>query len=126
MQERDEIGVVADQVGTPTWARELARAIFRFADIPDAVGVFHWTDAGIAGWYDFAVSIQEEARYLGILQNEISIKPIRTEDYPTPARRPAYSVLDKTATWEALGYTASHWRNSLRLMLKELKEQVYA
>lgn len=126
MRERDRLGVVADQVGTPTWCKDLAKAIYDLAKKTAVHGIYHWADAGVASWYDFAVAIQEEARHLGILQNEISIKPIRTEDYPTPAKRPAYSVLDKTATWEALGYTASHWRNSLRLMLKELKEQDYA
>jgi len=126
MGERDRLGVVADQVGTPTWCRDLARAIYGLAKKTDLHGIFHWADAGVASWYDFAVAIQEEARHLGIIQNQISIKPIRTEDYPTPAKRPAYSVLDKTSTWEVLGYTSSHWRNSLRLMLNELKEQDYA
>jgi len=122
LAERKEISIVADQVGTPTWARGLARAICHFADIPEARGIYHWTDAGVASWYDFAAAIQEEAHKLGILQGLIPVMPIRTEDYPTPARRPPYSVLDKTATWKTLGYTASHWRVSLRQMLEELKQ----
>jgi dTDP-4-dehydrorhamnose reductase len=126
MTERDEIGIVADQVGTPTWARDLARTIYRFADFPSAQGVFHWSDAGVAGWYDFAVAIQEEAREIGFPLKNTTIKPIRTADYPTPAKRPAYSVLDKTATWETLGYTSLHWRDSLRSMLAELKELNHA
>lgn len=119
MAEREEICVVADQVGTPTWARDLAKAIYHFANIPDAQGIFHWTDAGVASWYDFAVAIQEEALRLGILQNPIPMLPVRTEDYPTAAKRPPYCVLDKTASWQTLGYTASHWRKSLRHMLAE-------
>ena len=105
MADKDEISVVADQVGTPTWARGLAKAIYRFASIPETQGIYHWTDAGVASWYDFAVAIQEEAHQLGIIQSSIPIIPIRTEDYPTAAKRPPYSVLDKTATWQILGYT---------------------
>jgi dTDP-4-dehydrorhamnose reductase len=122
LEHKDKISVVADQIGTPTWARGLAKAIYHFADIPDVHAIYHWTDAGVASWYDFAVAIQEEAHRLGILQSLISIKPIRSEDYPTAAKRPPYSVLDKTATWQTLGYTAPHWRVSLRRMLEEVKE----
>jgi dTDP-4-dehydrorhamnose reductase len=121
MTEREAISVVADQVGTPTWARRIAGAIYQFAGKPDIHGIYHWTDAGVASWYDFAVAIQEEGHRLGILQSLIPIKPIRTEEYPTAAKRPPYSVLDKTATWEILGYTALHWRAALRLMLEELR-----
>ena len=122
MAERDGISIVADQVGTPTWARDLAKTIYRFANIRDMHGIYHWTDAGVASWYDFAVAIQEEAHRMKILQSLIPIIPIRTEDYPTAAKRPPYSVLDKTATWQTLGRTASHWRVSLRLMLEEIKQ----
>ena len=126
MAARKEISVVADQAGTPTWAGDLARAIYHRAGMANVQGIYHWTDAGIASWYDFAVAIQEESLQLGFLKKSIPVKPIRTKDYPTPAKRPPYSVLDKTATWETLGYIASHWRISLRLMLKELKESGYA
>jgi dTDP-4-dehydrorhamnose reductase len=125
MAERDEISVVADQVGTPTWTNGFAGAIYKFAAKPEVQGIYHWSDAGIASWYDFAVAIQEEAFSLDILNNIIPIKPIRTEDYPSPAKRPPYSVLDKTATWQILGYTAPYWRRSLRQMLIELKEFDY-
>jgi len=125
MAERDEISVVSDQVGTPTWSKGFAGAIYKFAAKPEVQGIYHWSDAGIASWYDFAVAIQEEAFSLDILNNIIPIKPIRTEDYPCPAKRPPYSVLDKTATWQILGYTAPYWRRSLRQMLIELKEFDY-
>ena len=121
MTERENIRVVADQVGTPTWARGIAEAIYQFTSNTDIHGIYHWTDAGVGSWYDFAEAIQEEGHQLGILPNPIPIIPVRTEDYPTAARRPPYSVLDKTATWEILGYTAPHWRKSLQLMLKEFK-----
>lgn len=120
MRERERLGVVADQVGTPTWARDLARALWRAAEL-GLTGTHHWTDAGVASWYDFAVAIQEEALALGLLTRPIPIDPIATADYPTPARRPAYSVLDKTAFWTALGRPAGHWRVGLRGMLKELR-----
>ena len=122
MAEREELGVVDDQVGTPTWAKELAKTIWLIAGKTDMQGTYHWTDDGKASWYDFALAIQEEAYGLGLLQKTIPIKPIKTEEYPTPARRPAYSVLDKTSTLEALDCKASHWRESLIKMLIELKE----
>jgi dTDP-4-dehydrorhamnose reductase len=120
MRERDQIGVVSDQVGTPTWAGSLAEAIWTAAARPELSGVLHWTDAGVASWYDFAMAIQEEAFALGLLERAVPVRPLRTEEYPTPARRPSYSVLDKSATWAALGAPVRHWRESLRLMLREL------
>jgi dTDP-4-dehydrorhamnose reductase len=121
MGEREEIGVVADQIGTPTWADGLAAAVWEIGARPEIGGIQHWTDAGVASWYDFAVAIQEESRAAGMLGTAAKIIPLRTEDYPTPARRPSYSVLDKTATWKELGLLAPHWRVNLRQMLKELR-----
>jgi dTDP-4-dehydrorhamnose reductase len=121
MGERKTIGVVTDQVGTPTWARGLAEALWQMCRVQPK-GVWHWTDAGVASWYDFAVAIQEEGLCCGLLDREIPILPINTVDYPMPARRPAYSVLDKTETWAALGMTPPHWRVALRRMLLDYKE----
>jgi len=118
MAERKSLSVVTDQVGTPTWARGLAAAIWQMCRLRPA-GIWHWTDAGVASWYDFAVAIQEEGLARGLLTREIPILPISTEAYPTPARRPAYSVLDKSATWAALEMPPPHWRVSLRRMLDE-------
>lgn len=122
MSERDELGVVADQVGSPTWARGLAQIIWQAMEA-GLTGIYHWTDAGIASWYDFAVAIYEEGRAIGLLSNSqvCRINPIRTEDYPTPATRPAYSVLDKTVTCNALNIEQDHWRVALRRMLQELE-----
>lgn len=119
MRERDEVRVVADQVGTPSWASSLAEAIWALT-LQSKVGIFHYTDSGVASWYDFAVAIQEEALELGLLDRAVPIVPITTADYPMPAKRPAFSVLDKTETWKALGGIAPHWRVQLRRMLKEL------
>lgn len=121
MGERENIGVVADQVGTPTWGGGLAEALWQMCYLQPK-GIYHWTDAGVASWYDFALAIQEEGLACGLLDREIPIQPINTVDYPTPAKRPSYSVLDKTGTWAALGLTPSHWRVALRRMLNECKE----
>ena len=123
MRERDEVSVVADQVGTPTSARSLAAALWTLA-ARDAAGIHHFTDSGVASWYDFAVAIAEEARIVGLLERDVVVRPISTDQYPTPARRPAYSVLDKSATWAILGAPAAHWRASLRAALKELQDSV--
>lgn len=115
MRERPEIRVVSDQIGTPTHADSLARAIWAL-DAAGATGLHHWTDAGVASWYDFAVAIHDEALALGLLSSPVTIVPIRTSDYPTPARRPAMSVLDKGSSWAITG-PAAHWRAELRLAL---------
>ncbi len=117
MRLGEPLEVVEDQIGTPTWARRLARALWRTAADPGVTGTHHWTDAGVASWYDFAVAIQEEALELGTLDRPVDIRPVRTEAFPTPARRPSFSVLDKTATWKALGIEPVHWRQALRDML---------
>ncbi len=123
MAEREELTVVADQVGTPTWARGLARALWSFAERPALAGTYHFSDAGVASWYDFAVAIGEEALALGLLPRLPRILPVPTAAYPTPAQRPAYSVLDKGATWQDLAIDGVHWRRQLRLMLHDLREQ---
>jgi dTDP-4-dehydrorhamnose reductase len=120
MRERPEVRVVADQIGTPTHVAGLARALWALS-AAGARGNHHWTDAGAASWYDFAVAIQEEALALGLLDRAVPVIPIRTEDYPTPAQRPAYSVLDKTSSWAITG-PAAHWRTELRLCLTAIKD----
>lgn len=123
MGARDRLGVVADQIGTPTWARGLAQAVWELGLGGICARTLHWSDLGVASWYDFAVAIQEEALQRGLLSRAVPVDPIRTEDYPTPARRPAYSVLDKTDTLALLAAPRQHWRAALRQMLDELKEQ---
>jgi len=112
--ERDELRVIADQVGTPTSTRSLAEALWAGAARVDLCGLYHFSDAGACSWYDFAVAIGEEGAARGILTRPAAVQPIRTEDYPTPARRPQYSVLDKTATWRDFGLVPIHWRQRLR------------
>ena len=121
MGERDELGVVNDQVGAPTWARGLAVALWGFTEHPDTHGIYHWTDGGSCSWYEFACAIYDEGRSLGLLEREVEITPIPTSEYATPAQRPAYSVLDCSSTDELLGLERSDWRSQLAGMLKEVE-----
>jgi dTDP-4-dehydrorhamnose reductase len=116
MATRPEINVVVDQIGTPTHADSLARAIWALA-ATDHTGIAHFTDAGVASWYDFAVAIHDLAQAAGLLDSVVRINPIPASAYPTPARRPAYSVLDKAQTLDWLGYTSDHWRHELATMI---------
>lgn len=120
LAEKGSLGVIADQVGTPTWAMALAEVVWKTAKTPTITGTHHWSDAGVASWYDFAVAIQEEALTAGLLKRGIPIKPLATEQYPLPAKRPAYSVLDKHSLLAATGIIPFHWRDNLRKMLGEL------
>ncbi|HLZ85447.1 MAG TPA: dTDP-4-dehydrorhamnose reductase [Caulobacteraceae bacterium] len=119
MAERGEVRVVADQIGTPTSATTLAEALWGLCGA-GAQGIHHHTDAGVASWYDFAQAIGEDGHAAGLLERAPRVLPIRTEDYPTPARRPAFSVLDKTSTWAILGRPSPHWRCALRAVLRRL------
>jgi len=120
MREKKSLRVVADQIGSPTSADSIAAVLWKFATCADANGIWHWSDAGIASWYDFAVAIGEEAHSLGILEHQPDVTPIGTADYPTPARRPAFSVLNKNTTLEVLNLVPVHWRRNLRSVLKEI------
>lgn len=122
MAERDSLGVVAEQVGSPTWTRTLSNTLWRLVE-QKPQGIFHCSDNGVASWYDFAIAIQEEAFALGLITKTIPITPLQSKQYPTPACRPAFSVMDKRSTEQQLGYSLPHWRNSLRKMLMELKQQ---
>lgn len=123
--ERDELLVVADQIGSPTWAREIASAIAHFIpklktdSVSELYGIYHFTNSGVASWYDFAVAIFEEAQGLGLPLQVQQVTPITTADYPTPARRPAYSVLHCAKIATVLGTSPPHWRQSLRQMLRD-------
>jgi dTDP-4-dehydrorhamnose reductase len=120
-RERPVVRVVADQVGTPTSAGSLAECVWRATLADDLTGILHFTDAGVASWYDFAVAICEEAATLGLVTEPVDIVPIATEEYPTAARRPSYSLLDSSTTLQRLNLTPVHWRTRLRQVLKELR-----
>lgn len=122
MSERDTLAVVCDQVGTPTWARGLAQAAWAIVVRPQLQGIYHWSDAGVCSWYDFAVAIAEEGYAAGLLPSPVTVTPIPARDYPTPARRPPCSVLDKQRSWQELELPPRHWRVQLRAMLMDLKD----
>jgi len=119
--EREEIRVVADQVGAPTWTRDLADAMWQLMQ-KQQTGLFHYCNEGQASWYEFACAIMEEARVLGYPLKVEQVIPITTSEYPTPATRPAYSVLSRTKIQTLLDNPIPHWRQSLGLMLKELQQ----
>jgi dTDP-4-dehydrorhamnose reductase len=121
MLERGAVRVVADQRGTPTAAASIARALWRIADLPRVHGLLHWTDGGVASWYEFASAIAEDALAAGLLPHAVQVTPITTADYPTAAHRPANSVLDIRDSVAQLGITPAHWRRNLRATLAQLQ-----
>jgi len=113
--DRPSIHVVADQIGSPTYASDLAEAVFRMLEKNIFEGrIFHFTNEGVCSWYDLAHEIMR------ISGKTTQIIPIETWQYPTPAKRPAYSVLSKTAIKAHLEYTIPHWSDSLRECMKQL------
>lgn len=120
LRERGTVRVVAEQFGSPTAAHSIAEAIWAILARPAVAGTHHWTDSGVASWYDFAVAIAEESAAVGKGSATANVIPIGTADYPTPAKRPRFSVLDKTETCAALELTPRHWRQNLRKVIGEV------
>jgi dTDP-4-dehydrorhamnose reductase len=119
--QRSEIRVVMDQVGSPTWTKDLATTIMKLiSQLPlEISGIYHYTNGGVTSWYDFAIAIFEEAAQLGFPLEIERVIPIITAEYPTPAKRPAYSVLSTRKISHILGEFPPHWRQSLRAMLRD-------
>ncbi|MGY8815925.1 MAG: dTDP-4-dehydrorhamnose reductase [Gammaproteobacteria bacterium] len=124
MKERDELRVVVDQVGSPTWSKGLALTIWAMVTNNIHAGIYHWSDAGVTSWYDFAVAIYEEARAINLVEKQINFIPIPTSKYPTPAQRPYYSVLDSSETNKIWSVQSEHWRTALRKMLVEYQKLI--
>ena len=121
MADKPQLSVIDDQIGTPTWAKGLAEVCVSAAQ-NKTQGVYHWTDEGVASWYDFALAIQELGIEKGLLSSAIPVLPIPSSQYPTPASRPHYSVLDKTSTRDTFSsLNLTHWRTQLSAMMDELK-----
>ncbi|MCW5906979.1 MAG: dTDP-4-dehydrorhamnose reductase [Chitinophagales bacterium] len=115
-KERDSLNVVSDQIGSPTYARDLAAAILNIVQREKWVsGLFHYSNEGVASWYDFAIAIRDYAEL------KTSINPIETSQYPTPAVRPKYSVLNKRKFKETFGIAIPYWRDSLKQCVNLLK-----
>jgi dTDP-4-dehydrorhamnose reductase len=121
MRDRESVRVVADQHGTPTTADSIAGALWALADRPDIHGITHWTDGGRATWHGFAAAIAEDARAAGLLPATVQVLPISTAEYPTPARRPANSVLDCGELIARLGRHPAPWRANLRATLAQVQ-----
>ena len=129
--EREELRVVVDQLGTPSWTGDIAQAMLGLltqlareqSDNSHLTGIYHFTNSGAISWYDFAVAIFEEAKQLGFPLKVERVVPITTAEYPTPAKRPAYSVLSGKKISAVLGSHSPHWRSGLRQMLKQLYTQ---
>jgi len=121
--ERDELGVIFDQVGTPTYAGDLAKTILEIitqqttiANLSQERKIFHYSNEGVCSWYDLAKAIFELS---GINCN---VKAIETQDYPTPAKRPHYSVMNKSHIKQSFELEIPYWRDSLKYCLTQLKE----
>jgi dTDP-4-dehydrorhamnose reductase len=124
-REKPQLGVVADQVGCPTATHTLAAACWRALRLGRDVAtplprILHWSDAGAASWYDFAVAIGELGVELGLLRATAQVQPLTTAQYPTPARRPPYSLLECSGSRAALGLEPLHWRQALRQVLARI------
>jgi dTDP-4-dehydrorhamnose reductase len=120
MGEREQLSVVSDQVGSPSSTRGLADLIFAMIPHQGYQGIYHWTDGASISWFEFAQEIQDQALQEGLLSKAIPISRISTIDYPTPARRPAYSVLDRSRALAEFECPTKHWKTQLRLVIKEL------
>ena len=122
MKEKDEINVVNDQIGSPTYAADLADAILQIIifntqhSTINIQGIYHFSNEGIISWYDFAVAIKE------LTGSNCKINPISTSQYPTAAKRPAYSTLDKTKIQQTFGITLKDWKKSLAVCIQKIKE----
>lgn len=114
-KEKEQLGVIFDQIGTPTYARDLAVVIMTAINKGIKPDVFHFSNEGVISWYDFTKAIH---RIAGI--NTCHVKPLHTTEYPTPASRPAYSVLDKTKLKNAYGIEIPYWEESLAECIKKL------
>ena len=115
-QERDSLGVIFDQIGTPTYANDLAQAIFAAINKGVVRGIYHFSDEGVCSWYDFTIAIH---RLAGIAS--CKVKPFHTADYPAKAPRPHYSVLDKTKIKDTFGIEIPHWEESLKRCINQLR-----
>ena len=114
-KERDSLGVVFDQIGTPTYANDLAQAIYTIINKGIVRGIYHFSNEGVCSWYDFTVAIHRLARI-----TSCKVKPLHTAEYPAKANRPAYSVLDKTKIKTTFGIEIPHWEESLKRCIDTL------
>ena len=121
-EQREELNVIYDQVGTPTYAGDLAQAILRiiknntFSQTNLKTDIYHYTNEGVCSWYDFACSVFE------ISHKKCLVKPIETKEYPTPAKRPNYSLLNKSKIKQTYGINIPYWKDSLKQCLNKIQD----
>ena len=123
MSEKPELGVVNDQLGSPTSAHTLAKLLIKLIENQSFCGIFHWCDGASITWYDFAVEIQEAALAQGLLKKRIPLSPLRSADFPTRVTRPLYSVLDRSYTLEKFAIIGTDWRMELGEVIKRISEK---
>ncbi len=123
MSEKEELAVVGDQIGSPTSTHSLVKFIFGWIENGCPTGVFHWNDGSAISWFEFARAIQHSGIKSGLLESEIPVRSIKTEEYPTPARRPAYSVMDRSNAEPFLSTAPQTWQAELDQVIDALASQ---
>lgn len=123
MAERDQLAIVADQIGSPTSTDSLCEFIFAALRHPEQTGIYHWCDGAKISWYDFASKIQELALAEGLLTREITLNPIATDAYPTAAKRPPYSVLSTVRAEHDFRLGKQDWQQNLAAVIRQLAQQ---
>lgn len=122
MAEKKELSIVSDQIGCPTYAKSLAAFLWELSKKDFIEKIYHWSDSGVASWYDFAVAIYDIASDNQLLKNKVQINPIPSSSYPTAAKRPRFSLLDTSLSRSVT--KPIHWRKQLQMCLNKIKKSV--
>jgi len=120
MTDKPELKVVNDQIGSPTSAHTLTQFLFQLIQSEISSGMYHWTDGGEISWFDFAEAIYAQGKLAGLLANDVTILPIPSAEYPTPATRPYYSVLDRSSSLALTGSEPQGWESALQNVIRNL------
>ena len=123
MREESELKVVDDQVGSPTSVHTLTIYLFELIRSGAASGIYHWCDGGEISWFNFAQEIYQQGKVFGLIDREVKIQPISSSEYPTPATRPAYSVMDRSASLALMDDAAEDWKTAQQQVLRNLASQ---
>ena len=124
MNKKSELGIVNDQIGSPTSAHSLSRLLIKVIEHENFNGILHWSDGASVSWFEFAMEIQRQAFNLGLLKTKIPLKPIKTEQYPTPAKRPKYSVLERNCSMEPFNVAIKNWKDELQGVITRMSEKI--
>ncbi len=123
MSKKSELGIVSDQIGSPTSTHTLSCLLIEIIECDYFYGILHWCDGASISWFDFAVEIQKQALKSGLLKKEIPLKPIKTEEYATSAARPKYSVLDRTCSLDQFNVEITDWKDELKGVISRMSEK---